>query len=101
MIRSRRGRWACAVRGGRALYVHGLVEGVFAGDTVTGYEASITRPRTDKWSNATSRSRRCATATGGLSRGRIVVDVTEQKRAQRAVEASEARLARPCSTSRT
>ena len=51
------------------------------------------RVATDKWSNATWRSRRCATATGGpVTAVLVVADVTEQKRAQRAVEASEARF---------
>ena len=91
--------WTAAdIVGGRApfateeLDVSGLVEGAFAGDTVTGYEASITRRDGDVVE--------CNLAIAPLrdSNGRpvtavvIVADVTEQKRAQRAVEASEARF---------
>ena len=91
--------WTAAdIVGGRApfaaeeLDVHGLVEGAFAGDTVTGYEASITR--------RDGQVVECNLAIAPLrdSNGRpvtavvIVADVTEQKRAQRAVEASEARF---------
>jgi diguanylate cyclase (GGDEF)-like protein/PAS domain S-box-containing protein len=91
--------WTAAdVVGGRApfapeeLDVPGLVEGAFAGDTVTGYEASITR--------RDGGVVECNLAIAPLrdSNGRpvtavvIVADVTEQKRAQRAVEASEARF---------
>ena len=83
------------------LDVHGLVEGAFAGDTVTGYEASITR--------RDGQVVECNLAIAPLrdSNGRpvtvvvIVADVTEQKRAQRAVEASEARFRSLCSTSPT
>ena len=72
--------------------MQGLVEGAFAGDTVTGYEASIT--------SRDGQVVECNLAIAPLrdSNGRpvtavvIVADVTEQKRAQRAVEASEARF---------
>ena len=91
--------WTAAdIVGGRApfpaeeLDVQGLVEGAFAGDTVTGYEASIT--------SRDGQVVECNLAIAPLrdSNGRpvtavvIVADVTEQKRAQRAVEASEARF---------